>query len=192
MGCFLNKTIYYEWIYWRNKYPIHKYLFYISTILASLIVSLPSAKQFFEEIKIPGLAPILEQHKDKLNYVAAVIVLSPHATNFFNRKKENSRIKDEFSSLCKQLVFPSFKKDINSLYQVRLMTHKKTGVAKKLKSLPDLLDAINAYYDCSTGLDITACSVGIAKLLLSARFPSLENSLMANVPSWKLPLTARF
>ena len=41
------------------------------------------------------------------------------------------------------------------LYQVRLMTHKKTGVAKKLKSLPDLLGAINAYYDCSTGLDIT-------------------------------------
>ena len=36
------------------------------------------------------------------------------------------------------------------------MTHKKTGVAKKLKSLPDLLGAINAYYDCSTGLDISA------------------------------------
>ena len=35
------------------------------------------------------------------------------------------------------------------------MTHKKTEVAKKLKSLPDLLGAINAYYDCSTGLDIT-------------------------------------
>ncbi len=34
------------------------------------------------------------------------------------------------------------------------MTHKKTEVAKKLKSLPDLLGAINAYYDCSTGLDI--------------------------------------
>ena len=41
------------------------------------------------------------------------------------------------------------------LYQVRLMTHKKTEVAKKLKSLPDLLGAINAYYDCSTGLDMT-------------------------------------
>ena len=34
------------------------------------------------------------------------------------------------------------------------MTHKKTEVAKKLKSLPDLLGAINVYYDCSTGLDI--------------------------------------
>ena len=34
------------------------------------------------------------------------------------------------------------------------MTHKKTEVAKKLKSLPDLLGAINAYYDCSTGLDM--------------------------------------
>ncbi len=34
------------------------------------------------------------------------------------------------------------------------MTHKKTEVAKKLKSLPDLLGAINAYYDCSTRLDI--------------------------------------
>ncbi len=35
------------------------------------------------------------------------------------------------------------------------MTHKKTEIAKKLKSLPDLLGVINAYYNCSTGLDIT-------------------------------------
>ena len=40
------------------------------------------------------------------------------------------------------------------LYQVRLMTYKKTEVAKKLKSLPNLLGAINAYYNYSAGLDI--------------------------------------
>ncbi len=56
------------------------------------------------------------------------------------------------------------------------MTHKKTEVAKKLKSLPDLLGVINAYYNCSTGLDITPsgfidrCSL-VSEYILSADAP---------------------
>ena len=51
------------------------------------------------------------------------------------------------------------------------MTHKKTGVAKKLKSLPDLLGAINAYYDCSTGLDISGAIQVLEELLAQSQKP---------------------
>ncbi len=55
------------------------------------------------------------------------------------------------------------------------MTQKKTEVAKKPKSLPDLLGAINAYYDCSTGLDINDFSALALKGVKSRNYRKIKN-----------------